>query len=179
MYDIDCELLVDAINFYSRRGYQMISVPLLVGLEASMITAPPGTKLKDHNGKYYVGSAEQSFYQMILDGEQLPPLIMAITPCHRHEEVYDKTHLENFLKLELLCTDRSKDYLDLAIDARVFFCLYDKVSTVKTGENSVDLEINGIEVGSYGERIVNGKVYAYGTGVALPRLSQATEYFYL
>lgn len=37
----------------------------------------------------------------------------------------------------------------------------------------IDLLINGVEVGSYGIRTLGGFSWIYGTGVALPRYTQA------
>jgi hypothetical protein len=39
--------------------------------------------------------------------------------------------------------------------------------------DTYDIEINGIEVGSYGIRSVDDVQYIYGTGLALPRYSTA------
>ena len=41
--------------------------------------------------------------------------------------------------------------------------------------NSFDLEIGGIEVGSFGEMVYKGNKIAFGTGLALPRITQSIK----
>jgi hypothetical protein len=49
----------------------------------------------------------------------------------------------------------------------------------ENSEYNIDIVINGIEVGSYGLRVLNltGFIWIYGTGLALPRMTQAIKEF--
>lgn len=48
-----------------------------------------------------------------------------------------------------------------------------QITKVEIDEFSYDLEINNIEVGSYGIRQYKNLFWVYGTGLAEPRFSQA------
>lgn len=156
---------------YLKRGYEPLSAPMLVDKDIVEVTLPEGKKAKQHLDKFYVGSAEQSFYQLLKEGFQPEGSYMMLTPCQR-DEIPSERNLEVFLKLELISMDRTafnidKDAYDL------YTILGSKVKTVVTeGFSCLDLEVGGVEVGSYGSRIFNGMVNNYGTGLALPRFSQ-------
>jgi hypothetical protein len=67
-----------------------------------------------------------------------------------------------------------KDTLNVLTDA--WYVMKSLVGTRATSVKTdvgYDLEINGIEVGSYGRREVGDFTWVYGTGLALPRFSQA------
>lgn len=172
-------MLHSALEFYMARGYKMITVPMCVDWEAIEVTLPSDRFAKHHGkDKYYVGSAEQSFYQLIQEyeknGRPMSPhgSYMALTPCQRNEETFDDSHLEIFLKLELLSFDRNPQF-----DAWDFFHKYrpsgDKMEIVQEKDTEVDIQLNGIEIGSYGQRTINGLTINYGTGLAMPRISYA------
>lgn len=174
MYNIDLGLLIAALNFYTIRGYRPLSAPLLVDSDIVGLTLPSDRTSKEHLGLHYVGSAEQSFYQLMKDGLLPKGKYMLLTPCHR-DEVNDESHLDIFLKLELISV--SVDSINLGRDAYDFYdSLGDRVEIVKTEELSgFDLELNGVEVGSFGSRVFNNQLVSYGTGLALPRYTQATK----
>ena len=171
MYNIDAGLLGTAMNYYMMRGYKPLSAPMLVDKDIVEITLPEGKKAKQHLDKFYVGSAEQSFYQLVKQGFKPEGSYMMLTPCQR-DEIPSESNLEIFLKLELISMDKAafiiaKDACDL------YTILGSEVKAVITEDFScLDLEIGGVEVGSYGSRIFNGMVINYGTGLALPRFSQ-------
>lgn len=170
---IDTELLMKAMSFYQGLGYKPIPAPMLVDKDIVELTLPKGNEAREHLGKYYVGSAEQSFYQLIKNGMKPDGSYMMITPCER-DEVEDELHLGIFIKVELVSTVKSKE--DILRDVADF--LYDSYighNIVET-ENGFDLEVNNIEVGSYGTNTYLGYDINYGTGVAFPRLTQATGY---
>lgn len=174
MYNIDIGLINTAYLFYMLRGYQPLSAPMLVDKDIVELTLPEDRETKEHLGQYYVGSAEQSFYQLIKDGFEPVGKYMMLTPCHR-DEVKDERHLEIFLKIELVSLDST--YHNIAKDAFDFYTtLGEKVDlTVVSAVEGVDLEIGGVEVGSYGQRMFDGQVISYGTGLALPRFSQVRK----
>ncbi len=176
MSNISASLLYSAMTFFKNSGYHFITVPMLIDEDVIRLTLPPDRLPKFHNNKCYVGSAEQSIYQLIKEGKDLPPKVLAITPCQRDENVLDELHQEIFLKIELACTDNTITYRDIANDVMNFYSQFtDKAKIVDfvDFDNSCDIEIGGIEVGSYGQREYKGRTIHFGTGVALPRLAQS------
>ena len=171
MYNIDIGLINTAYLFYMLRGYQPLSAPMLVDKDIVELTLPEDRETKEHLGQYYVGSAEQSFYQLIKDGFEPVGKYMMLTPCHR-DEVNDKLHLDIFLKIELVSVDTT--YANIAKDVFDFYtALGEKPETRFEGSAiGFDIEINNIEVGSFGYRIYDSYMVNYGTGLALPRFSQ-------
>lgn len=177
--NISANLLYSAMTYFKNCGYRFITVPMLVDEDIVRLTMPSDRIPKFHADKCYVGSAEQSIYQLIKEGKDLPPKVLAITPCQRDEEVLDDLHQEIFLKIELACTDNSMSYRDIANDVMSFYSQFtDKAKIVDFTDfdNSCDLEINGIEVGSYGQREYKGRIINFGTGLALPRFTQAIHH---
>ena len=174
IYNIDIGLINFAYLHYLNRGYKPLSAPMIVDKDVVEITLPEGRVSKEHLGKFYVGSAEQSFYQLLKDGLVPDGSYMMITPCHR-DEVNDETHLDIFLKIELVSVN--KTYVNIAQDAFDLYKFLGEDVETKIIEESrgIDLEIDGVEVGSFGFRAVSGYVVNYGTGLALPRFSQARK----
>lgn len=173
---IDADLLMKAMNFYQGLGYKPIPAPMLVDKDVVELTLPKGNKAKEHLGKYYVGSAEQSFYQLIKDGMKPDGSYMMITPCER-DEVEDELHLGIFVKVELVSTVKTK-YEILKDVSDFLYKSYIGHKWVETEGGGFDLEVNGIEVGSYGANKYLEYNINYGTGIAFPRLTQATGYTY-
>ena len=172
--NIDTFSIADAMRFYKNCGFQPACVPMLVDSDVSALTKPEGLDEVYHpSGKVYVASAEQSFIQLWKD-DQLTPgnSWMALTPCVRMEE-QDDSHLSTFLKLELMIVGENNVHLTLEPAVR-FFRMYDPEACVIQTNDGYDIEIRGVEVGSYGVRqMLDGTSYVYGTGIAEPRLSYA------
>lgn len=169
---IDTKLLIDAMAYYESIGYKPVASPMLVDKDVVELTLPKGNMAREHLGKYYVGSAEQSFYQIIKDGFNPVGSYMLITPCER-DEIIDETHFGLFLKVELVSTVKS--CAEICNDVDYFYSKKGFSSEVFPIGNSFDIEIGGIEVGSFGERIYKGNKIAFGTGLALPRITQSTK----
>lgn len=177
--NIDLHMLYNAINFYKDRGYEMLTAPMCVGKEAILETLPDNCFPKEHiNGLYYVGSGEQSLYEMINQNpnEKCSGSYMILTPCQRDDEP-DETHFEIFLKLELISFDDDKDIVGDAYEFFLDVCCDDhiplsKLKIVRT-ETGNDIELDGVEIGSYGSNFYKGHKIKYGTGLAMPRTSQA------
>lgn len=164
MYDIDLKVLYEALNHYKELGYKMIPAPLLVDKDIVSLTLPEGRKAKEHTGGlFYVGSAEQSAYQLYKDGTLDSGKYMLLTPCQRDEDVLDETHLEIFLKLELISL--GEDHSSILSDVLSFYN-NDKCVVVSTTQGK-DIYINRIEVGSFGSRMFMGANFCFGTGLAL------------
>lgn len=189
---IDYTLLGQALPKYTSRGYVYKEVPWIVPEFPIRATLPdplpayvagPRYDHYGHEGEwvgatdafgeshYLVGSAEQSFLAM-----NLPPgAYCAITPCFRHEPTLDILHQTTFMKLELFVTFEDATVDRVVGDAmEVMAVLSGQRPDIVTTEIGYDLELAGIEVGSYGERIHDdyGR-WVYGTGLALPRFSVA------
>jgi hypothetical protein len=129
-----------------------------------------------------VGSAEQGFIQLMLDGKIQPGSYCSAGPCFRDEPVVDELHRHCFFKLELIKIYDAKEVPQLLDAWKMAYMVRDthvdlywlskksqeRLRVVKT-EQGYDLELAGIEVGSYGLRDHAGHRWLYGTGLALPR----------
>lgn len=165
------------IQEYIHLGYHFIQVPYYVEKMCIEETMPSWCVAPEHDiGNYYVGSGEQSFLQMINNGEVKEGKYMCITPCYRDEEKNDDLHLRIFLKVELINVN-STDYNSMIADAKSVLQKFkqNEIDIRVIDENSSDLEYNGIEIGSYGKRNFRGTDYVFGTGVAFPRFQQSGD----
>ena len=175
--------LVDALVRYEGIGYQSIEVPWAIPPNVVQMTAPEdaGILFAAHD-LALVGSAEQSFLYLAREGIIRRGRYVAISPCFRLDHA-DHQHQNQFMKVELFATvGVDTDGVDQMItDARQVFTLLGarghRMEVVRTEEgiDSRDILINGIEVGSYGIRKINGIEWVYGTGLAEPRFSQVTR----
>jgi len=184
------DLLHATTEYYStqsqastRGAFQFIEVPWLVSEKAIRSTFQ-GNIHEALPGQFAVGSAEQSFAQLLLDGELDPKeQYVALSPCFRDEPIVDELHQNHFMKVELIQPYTGTDDEDywLAREAAYWFQrLADRYShhrnkrihVVKTPEG-YDVTLNGIEVGSYGIRHFEGFSWVYGTALAEPRFSTA------
>lgn len=174
---IDYGIISDSIDFYEVKGFSRVEVPWTVTKGISDITKPLGAgdfELVHNDGKVLVASAEQSFLYQYAKGFLPKGKFQAVTPCFRKER-FDSIHTKYFIKNELIVTDDvSTSSLKSVIDSSFqFFLKYAEnsdISIVKT-DIGYDIEIKGIEVGSYGIRSCDFLTWIYGTGVAEPRLS--------
>lgn len=169
-----------AIEFYERKGFENIEVPWFLSEEAVNITRPKDARLFNTPAGYLPASAEQSFLQMLIDGKLPAGRYQALTPCFRDDKT-DEWHQNAFMKLELIDTTPDGDFGFILENAKMCFELLDmSVMQVKTVEGSregeLDLQINGIEVGSYGIRKYKDLTWRYGTGLAEPRYSMAVKH---
>lgn len=173
-----------AIDFYKNRGYTYIEVPWLVSNAAVNITLPK--KHYSISTKYgeLIGSAEQSFIQLLLDKKLFSGKYVTASPCFRDDEI-DEFHSRHFFKVELF-----ECYGEGWLGDIQSFIMKDALEFFKSlpgGENSYvkntkltppyeyDIEISNVEIGSYGKRYFNGWHWYYGTGYADPRFSKVTN----
>lgn len=186
-----------SLDYYSSIGYIYISdAPWTVGKNAYYATKPSDVNdisinienSKEEN-KYMVASGEQSFIQMMLDGQQIKKAI-CVTPCFRAEK-YNHWHRPYFMKSELInAHDVDEGHLLLMIhEASSFYETILKpvggsIRIIKTDNHSFDIieKDTRIELGSYGMRAIahpDGKSkdieWIYGTGCAEPRLSSVVD----
>ncbi|HLC71625.1 MAG TPA: hypothetical protein VJI32_06440 [Candidatus Nanoarchaeia archaeon] len=182
---MDLELITFAEKFYQSRGYQKIDVPWAVDKEVLDITLPVGKKGADLLDKKLVGSAEQSYLQLLKEKKIASGKYVATTPCFR-DDLIDELHQHYFLKTELIHIDLQgnlgeKDIEKIIDNALEFFGFLLPVKKQQTdiGYDIVDEKL-GIELGSYGTRQHQFSEdytvqWAYGTGIALPRLTYVIE----
>ena len=182
---IDWSLLAKASQFYLQAGFVQKETPFAIAEKYH-------TYIKPHDNKSFVldqgifkeephelvGSAEQGFIYLLLNNQIQPfERLFSITPCFRFD-TYDCLHQPWFMKLELFHYSSNIDDLKSMITlVKDFLTSISKFSVdlVNTGKNTYDLEINSIEVASFGFRVVEGLTFIYGTGLALPRFSIANN----
>lgn len=182
---IDWMRLARAVEFYRQKGYRYIEAPWAVSAETSAITCPSPKFTAEVAGLgSLVGSAEQSFLQLQQEG--LPEgYYMAVTPCFRLGDYEDDLHFPYFMKLELYLNIQEEGarviaFMKMLQEAGELFrelgATKDNLQARPT-EEGVDIELNGIEIGSYGLRESANLKWVYGTGLALPRFTQALQRF--
>ena len=172
---IDYKKIADAVDYYIGLGYKYIEVPWLVSKETIDMTKPDWCRSFDTYLGSLVASGEQSFLE-IRDKLEQNKRYVCVTPCFRDENPVDRLHQNYFMKVELIHVepDNWESMLQMREDATRFFKRYSyNIKYSIQVPNEMDIEINGIEVGSYGFREYNGFKWVYGTGCAEPRLSQA------
>lgn len=170
---INYEIISESVKHYSKYGFRQIETPWFISSIADDITRPITSTPYIVNGVQRLpGSGEQSFLELMLEGNLPPGCYQTITPCFRNEQI-DLLHKNYFLKNELIITDLTidKPLLRLTGLAKRFFHKYlDATTHIKT-DDGWDLTYNGIELGSYGYKEHGNLKWFYGTGVAEPRLS--------
>lgn len=180
MVTVNWSLLSGALKWYESRGFRQVSLPWHTRKEVNMITCPEPSMCFDLPGfGGLVGSAEQSFMERHFDGMLEPGRWVSLTPCFRNEPVFDETHLPYFMKVELYSNELEETgdrALEFAILAKKFMDSVG-VNTAQIVDTNIgyDLEINGIEVGSYSTRSHKDFVWTCGTGLAEPRFSFANR----
>ncbi len=178
---INYRRVAKAIKKYEKLGYTYIDTPWLVSEEAASVTLPPGRQgfelgLSTLKPCKLVGSAEQGFIQLMLDNAIRPGRYVSAGPCFRDEEVVDRLHQHTFFKVELISIPWRKDD---SMSSDAFGMMHDVIDVlyemygpgakgVKTADGW-DIEVEGVEVGSYGVREYKSHRWVYGTGLALPR----------
>lgn len=182
---IDYAMAADAIEAYQHCDYQYVEAPWLIKPEAMYTTLPPdkkGCKLVFGNDvpndfDFLVGSAEQGFIQMMLDGRLPPGKYCAAGPCFRDDNE-DDLHFLYFFKVELIHVNPPdiktglENIISTAKDVMQYLGKMKDDLKVEKTEIGFDLTHHGIEVGSYGCRVHKNMTWIYGTGLALPRFTQ-------
>lgn len=174
--NVDWKKLSDAVAYYKGLGYYYCELPWLQSRDVLNVTAPTPEHIigTDFYSLGLIGSAEQAFIGMHQNVAVDPGQFVSCSPCFRIEQI-DWLHQTQFMKVELFQTINTTDNgLQNMIQQCVEF--YDKYmakpQVVETSEG-FDIEVNGIEVGSYGIRSYRDLTWIYGTGLAEPRFSQA------
>jgi len=178
---IDWWLIGEAVSHYKREGFKYIEVPWFVSDAAVRVTMPPGRMGHRTQDGPLVGSAEQSFIQLMMNGTLPPGKYVAATPCFRDDEV-DELHQRYFMKVELIQVCGSQDLKvenqlhEMVKQALGFFqSWYEGDYRIVKTDQELDIELNGIEIGSYGYREHEQFRWFFGTGLAEPRFTIVTE----
>ncbi|USN15477.1 hypothetical protein KIKIMORA_03350 [Brevundimonas phage vB_BpoS-Kikimora] len=178
---IDYAWLGQAIAFYKDAGYRYVEAPWAVSEESVAITCPkPEFTAKVEGLGALVGSSEQSFLHLDLSRQLGKGRFVACTPCFRLGDDYDALHFPTFMKVELYDNTATTDigWKTMLADAYALAVRLgapeDGLESEKT-EEGFDLTLAGIEIGSFGWRRYQDHLWSYGTGLALPRFTQALE----
>lgn len=170
---IDWQLISEAMNFYKSVGFTEITVPWHVMTEVSNITCPSPDKAYPFEDGLLVGSAEQSLIQMGIAGklETNVPFVTC-TPCFRNEYELDRFHQKYFMKVELFIWGEYAVASLMGVARKFFRTKTGKILDLSQQSTGFDLEINGVEIGSYSYRKFRDHSWTCGTGLALPRFSK-------
>lgn len=166
--------LARTVEHFTRQGFTYIEVPWLVPGEVTAITAPHplcgdfSTVAGD-----LVGSAEQSFIHLMQQGKLGKGRYVTLSPCFREEKVHNNLKRPWFMKVELIAVDEEVTEELTRLCQQWFEHLSGHKVDIIATEMGLDLELCGIELGSYGYRAHNGLKWTYATGLAEPRFSQA------
>lgn len=190
---IDYRMIADAADHYDSKGFQRIESPWLVTREISDITKPPELssyvvqKDNETKQKVFVASGEQSLLYLINKGFMpRSGKYQTVTPCMRNDP-FDETHTKYFIKLELMKYSTTDDLSDLQhvaammeTAAKWFGSIVGKknlalVDNSDGNEQSYDIMLDGVEIGSYGHRSCLFCNWIYGTGIAEPRFSRLVK----
>ena len=169
---IHWQFLTDTLAHYQSLGYAYIEEPWLVPSAVIEITAPRLNEVFNTAEGYLVGSAEQGFLHLMQQGELPAGRYCALTPCFREEAPHTNLRRPYFMKVELIDTTGSADFQFQENHSWISSLGNQPVTQVETA-SGIDLEVNHIEIGSYGFRRHGGLCWTYGTGLAEPRFSQA------
>lgn len=166
-----------AVEFYKALGYTYVELPWTASENYMQATIGRVHMLNSDLG-FLVGSAEQAFIER--DGKRNLPKgkYVACTPCFR-DDVKDDTHNKTFMKVEIYQNDvvSPSEMTRTLANVRKFLVQEGAKPEIVVREtiDEVELEVNGIEVGSYGMREYGNIKWIYATGLAEPRLSKALE----
>lgn len=173
---IDYRAISLALDYYEGKGYRYIEVPWLVSRDACFATIPTDftSGAMSVGSRYLVGSGEQGF----LDLKLAPGRYVTCSPCFRAGDNCLPYHQETFMKVELF---QNNDVSDIALIVmmnhvvELFKHLSGKTPAIAPTDDGWDIELAGVELGSYGRRTALGQTWLYGTGLALPRFTQVAS----
>lgn len=176
---INYKRISDAIEHYNSYGYKNVEVPWIVSRDSVLATLPDWAVPHglDNGTEALVGSAEQAFIELYMQGRLPLGKFQTTTPCFRYDQL-THLHSRHFMKTELIDTENTTpESLHAMITAaiRFFQSSGGAIPTVAQLEKDecYDINIENVEVGSYGIRSYRGLTWVYGTGLAEPRFTKA------
>ena len=184
--NIDWVLLAKSVAHFQALSYKQVEVPWAVPEQYSSPTRPHcdqsfvlDNAMFESQPHELVGSAEQGFCYLLATGNLEPGKYCSISPCFRVDD-FDALHLPWFMKLELChildeTEDASAELCSMLNQCAAWYDRNGGTCEVVAIDDTFDLNVNGIEVGSYGVRTVGATRYIYGTGLALTRFTIAIK----
>jgi hypothetical protein len=175
--EINWENLIRTLRHYQANDFTYIEVPWTVPPEITKVTYPKRIEGQNTLWGDIVGSAEQSFIYLA-DREGLPSgKYCALTPCFRVEKEINRRNRPYFMKVELFQSIRVNEaslhaIIDQAMDWFKQLAPNGNLEIVNTDEG-LDIDLNGMEIGSYGIRKYKNIHWIYATALAEPRFSVA------
>lgn len=173
---------------YRDLDYTVIDVPWAVPSEIARVTYDWGKGRHPYqleSDEVLVGSAEQSFIHLrrkeLLDVQKR---YVALSPCFRGEDIINGLYRREFMKVELYIPNGT--LLDIHRMMMNAIWVFAELSGIDSGEFRIiethegwDIILDDIELGSYGRRKDTYRGFdlwwAYGTGIAEPRFSEAVR----
>lgn len=182
-HEIDWARIGRAVTYYKQAGFTYIEVPWAAPKYVVQVTLPLAAVATSLAYPHLdlVGSAEQSFLWLEKLGQLhkfTTKLFVGVSPCWRSDP-RSAIHQKTFMKVELFARlDNqyvAKDSMAKILMNRAaeFFKIEGAMPQAVPTREGADLCVNGIEVGSYGHRSFGNSAWAYGTGLAEPRFTQA------
>ena len=178
---IEWDRLARTVDHFKTQGWTYVEVPWVVPHEIIKATCPQERWTVSSNLGDLVGSAEQSFLHLTTEGFLPPGRYVSCTPCFRNEDQVDWLRQKTFMKVELFANDDVDDEAVFSLTqevCRFYETLIGDLSSLltvqKMDDGSYDIELGGIEVGSYGLREHAGQRWMYGTAMAQPRFATAS-----
>jgi len=178
---VDWKLLSDAITYFAAAGYKYVEVPWSVPSDVTRVTCPEDRWIVTSSLGDLVGSAEQSFMHLKRLGVLGDGKFVACTPCFRNEDVVDELHQRTFMKVELYQPVDEADprgSLERHVEEVMGFYrslldpqIHGLLKSVTMRQYAIDIELAGVEIGSYGLRSWDDASWMYGTAIAEPRFS--------
>jgi hypothetical protein len=181
---VDWKNLSDAVAYFTSAGYRYVEVPWSVPGEITRVTCPEERWIVSSSLGDLVGSAEQSFMHLKREGQLGPGKFVACSPCFRNEDTVDDLHQRTFMKVELYqdadmsdplgCVQRHVSEV-VAFHRTLLPGMEHHLTIRRVGPLAIDIELDGIEIGSYGVRSWNGCDWLYGTAIAEPRFTSVKK----
>jgi hypothetical protein len=119
-------------------------------------------------------------------GKLNPGKYMAATPCFR-DDLVDDLHHKYFFKVELIDVLASPPSVEdkVALPKKMAECALDLFLNLPNGRpcqivstpEGLDIELHGVELGSYGYRRLGDFHWIYGTGYADPRFTYVSNLY--
>ena len=169
--------LASAFEFYSKLGYIEVPsyhrIPKKAHKRTWDIDACARYDQYKDDDLVWVGSAEQSLLYTM--NSNSPKKGMSLSLCCRPDDAFRDSSLyeEYFLKLELYHLN-PEGWKEMTADALKFMYYHYKADPeVVPTVDGYDLELNGIEIGSFGKRSTES--VSYGTGLAPFRVHAALQ----
>jgi hypothetical protein len=153
--EVSWENIAKAISYFKDSGYTYVEVPWVVPDEFTRSTCPEERWIVNSTLGDLVGSAEQSFLYLDATGKLPKGKFVSCTPCFRNEDTIDLLHQTTFMKVELYMNEKTKvsDLPSFVEEMSKFYegmGVFEHLVVRELPDGTVDLELGGIEIGSYG-----------------------------